>query len=192
MASERLETAEKIVRMTEWNNAEPWEYAESEHKVKDPLAAAKRYVSAQAFLLSWQEGKVPTGWRRPRKLQDFDGKYPQQVIDQVNEKILQRISERNFEKTAQINAILSAMGKCIPITPSTPLDGGFGPLVSSDDDDNKKRLLTKADVNEVKRDFNQFSHQLYEAKSALRVASNTAADVSLRLKALTAVVQAKQ
>lgn len=95
--------------MTEWNEWEAWEYAESEGGANsDTLAAAKRFLSAQSYLLAWVEGKVPTGWRRPRRLADFDGKYPKQVLEKAEGIIAERIAKRNSEQTARINAVLSA------------------------------------------------------------------------------------
>lgn len=109
MASERLDTAEKIVRMTEWDECEAWEYGENESGPHgDSLAAAKRFLSAQSYLLAWVEGKVPTGWRRPRRLADFDGKYPKQVLEKAEVIIAERIAKRNSEQTARINAVVSA------------------------------------------------------------------------------------
>lgn len=200
MASERLETAEKIVRMTEWNEAEPWEYSDAEAQTKDTLAAAKRFVSAQSFLLAWQEGKVPTGWRRPRRLTDFDNKYPQQVLDEASATIAQRIAERNSERTAMINAVLTAArdrdsGSSNNSTSNNPasLDDGQG---NGDKEgskkkatEKKKKMLSKTEVAAVKKDVTQFSHHLFEARSALRTASNAAADALLRINALTAVLQ---
>lgn len=201
MASERLDTAEKIVRMTEWNEGEPWEYAEGEQWPADTLASAKRFVSAQAFLLSWQEGKVPTGWRRARRLADFDGKYPQQVLDAASATIAQRIAERNTERTARINAALTATkGRD---SASSAGDGsvasdmagqtqGDGEKIDKKGDGagvQRNKFLSKTEVAAVKKDFTQFSHHLFEAKSALRTASNAAADAILRTRALSAALQ---
>lgn len=190
MASERIETAEKIVRMTEWNAAEPWEFAEGEVASVDTLAAAKRFVSAQHFLLAWQEGKVPTGWRRPRRLTDFDGKYPKSVVDEAEEFIAERIAARNMQKTAKINAVLSAAGKAKDgcganenISAGLAADEGLKRGKTRE----KKKISAK-DVDAVKKDFAQFSSDLFEAKNALRTAMNAAADVSLRIDALTKTI----
>lgn len=179
MASERIESAEKIVRMTEWNEAEPWEYAEGEVASVDTLAAAKRFVSAQVFLLSWQEGKVPTGWRRPRRLGDFDGKYPQGVVDAAEHIIAQRIEERNMQKTAKINAVISAARTERTAAAAEPA----GRAVAK-----QRGKLSVGDIEGVKKDLSNLSDELFDAKNALRTAMNAAADVSLRLEALSKAI----
>lgn len=168
----RMDDAEKIARMTEWNEHEPWEYSDSdEHSATNNLAAAKRFLAAQSFLLSWQEGKVATGCRRARRLTDFDGEYPQSVVDRAEDIIAERIAVRNMEKTARLNAALSLTEKSASTT-------------------NKKEganevALNKQEIEALKSDFSTFSHDFFEAKSSLNKATAAVADISFRLQALS-------
>lgn len=182
MASEKLDTAEKVMRMVEWSNVDAWEYYEGEQKVRDPLARAKRYVSAQAFLLSWQEGKVPTGWRRPRRLADFEGKYPAQMLETVSEKMASIYNQRNQEKTAQLNLLVSQ---------EKEREENVGQKKPEEihEQARKEDVSTKnvepSDLQGLKKDLASLSHHIFEAKSALKIASNTAADAALRIKAIS-------
>lgn len=197
MASERLDTAEKIVRMTEWNESDTWEYTESEGgDESDTLAAAKRFLSAQSFLLAWLEGKVPTGWRRPRRLADFDGKYPSHVLQNVESIIAQRITERNLQQTARINAVLSAArlrnrGNALAgasgdaTISATPISTAKPAQLPNTSKSPNPKL---SDVLAVKKDFAVFNSQLSDAQSSLRSVANTVAEVTIRLDALTELV----
>lgn len=162
--------AEMIARMTKWNEHEVWEYSEQdEHSAENNLAAAKRFLAAQSFLLSWQQGKVPTGWRRGRRLTDFDGEYPQAVVDQAEDIIAERIAVRNFEKTARLNAAMSSKGK--------------SPDAAEKPEDDVGR--NKQDIEALKSDFSAFSRDFFEAKSSLSKATAAVADISFRLQALS-------
>lgn len=174
MASEDVDLPEKIARMTEWNETEAWEYTEQEAASDgNTLAAAKRFVAAQAFLLSWKEGKVPTGWRRARKLTDFDGEYPQHVVDAAEELISERISERNLQKTAKLNAVVSSKTKSNPAA---------GKNHSAD------VTLTKQQIESLKMEFSKFNHDFFEVKSALSKATTALAEISLRIQAVSEIV----
>lgn len=222
MASERLDTAEKIVRMTEWNEWDAWEYAEGEvGPTGDSLSAAKRFLSAQSFLLAWVEGKVPTGWRRPRRLADFDGKYPKQVLQKAESVIAERIATRNSEQTARINAVVSAARErmrdsagtdasdmtsdqvnvsCLPSevsaknntivsgTPSSLQHAKKEIAVNVTAEEKKPARINMNDVIAVKEELAAFNEQLRDAKTSLRAASDVVAEVTLRLNALSEVV----
>lgn len=170
----KLDDVEKIVRMTEWNDIESWEYSENEETSQENnLAAAKRFLAAQAFLLSWQEGKVPTGWRRPRRLTDFDGKFPQSVVDTAEDVIAERITQRTYQKTARLNAALSAREKSL----------------SEDAKDDKDLETRKKLVEALKTQFSAFNHEFFEVKSLLTAATSAVADITLRTQALSEVIE---
>lgn len=177
MASNTLDDAEKIARMTEWNEHEPWECTETEeHSEENNLAAAKRFMAAQSFLLSWQEGKVPTKWRRARRITDFDGEYPKSVIEEAEDIISERIAARNQEKTARLNAVVSLRSD------------------SSAADNQKDRptsdsTLNTKEVESLKADFAAFNQEFFEAKSALSRVTTAIADISFRVQALSEVLE---
>lgn len=171
MTGEKLDDREMIARMTEWNDMETWEYSENEiSSAENNLAAAKRFLAAQSFLFSWQEGKVPTRWRRPRKLTDFDGKFPQSVVDGAEDIISERIERRNMQKTARLNAALSARGKI-----------QSKPAKSKRDEVE----LRKKRLEALKEDLGTFNRDFFEAKSCLAKATTAVADVSFRIQALS-------
>ncbi|CAN8066746.1 unnamed protein product [Agarophyton chilense] len=166
----KLEDAEMIARMTEWNDIEAWDYSEDEESsAENNLAAAKRFLAAQSFLLSWQEGKVPTRWRRPRKLTDFDGKYPKSVVDEAEDIIAERIAVRNLEKTARLNAVLSARKS------DSLGDGGK----------TRDAVQKKTELDALKTDFAAFNTDFFEAKNCLTKATSSIADISFRIQALS-------
>lgn len=167
--------------MVEWSNVDAWEYYEGEQKVRDPLARAKRYVSAQAFLLSWQEGKVPTGWRRPRRLADFEGKYPAPVLETVSEKMASIYNQRNQEKTVQLNMLVRQEKEREQHVGQKPEE--IHEQARKEDVPTKK--VERSDLQGLKKDLASLSHHIFEAKSALKIASNTAADAALRIKAIS-------
>ncbi|KAI0563935.1 hypothetical protein FGB62_32g129 [Gracilaria domingensis] len=163
-----------IARMTEWNDIETWEYTEGEESsAENNLAAAKRFLAAQSFLLSWQEGKVPTRWRRPRKLTDFDGKYPRSVVDDAEDIIAERIVVKNMEKTIRLNAVLSARK-----SDSIEIDGNR-------DDAGQK----KTELDALKADFAAFNTDFFEAKNCLTKATSSIAEISFRIQALSEVLK---
>lgn len=165
----KLNDAEMIVQMTEWNDMDTWEYTENESPDDNHLEKAKRFLAAQSFLLSWQEGKVPTGWRRPRRLTDFDGKFPQSTVDEAEDIIADRIAERNLRKTERLNAVMSAREK----------------RKSMKKDDSAVAPLNKEQLEHVKADFSTFSHQFFEAKSALTKATSSIAEITFRIQAIS-------
>lgn len=179
MTSTGLNDAEKIVRMTEWNEQETWECSESdEHNEGNHLAAAKRFLAAQAFLLSWQEGKVPTGWRRARRLTDFDGEYPKAVVDAAEDIIAERIAVRNFEKTAKLNAAILSKVKSENKTEQ-------GEQTANVDE----QRTMKKEAEKLKSDLSTFSHDFFQAKSALSKATSAIADISFRIQALSEILE---
>lgn len=170
----KLSDAEMIALMTEWNVIETWEYTDNEEaSAENNLAAAKRFLAAQSFLLAWQEGKVPTRWRRPRKLTDFDGKYPKSVVDEAEDIIAERIAIRNMEKTAKLNAVLSERAK----SEST------GDTLANEK--KQKKMLLDA----LKTDFATFNEEFFEAKNCLTKATAAVADISFRIQALSEVLK---
>lgn len=170
----KLSDAEKIVQMTEWNDVETWDYSEDEESSDDyNLAAAKRFLAAQTFLFCWQEGKVPTSWRRPRRIADFDGKLPRSVIEQAEDMIAENIAERNFKKTARLNAALSARA-----TSSS---------VPGDVDEDAKMSMQQ--LEELKTDMSHFNHEFFEVKSALSKATTAVAEISFRIQAISEVLK---
>lgn len=170
----KLDDAEKIVRMTEWNDIEAWEYTtDEEHTAESNLAAAKRFLAAQSFLLSWQEGRVPTGWRRPRRITDFDGKFPQSVIETAEDLIGDRIAERTYEQTVRLNAVINARKK----------------NASQDRSDAEKKELNKKQIEALKADFSEFNHDFFEVKSALSKATTAIGDITFRVQALSEELQ---
>lgn len=176
MASEQLDDVEKIVRMTEWNEQEPWECSENEEYSKDNnLAAAKRFMAAQSFLLSWKEGKVPTGWRRARKITDFNGEYPKSVIDSAEDVISERIAAKNMEKTIRLNAAVLSRGESSSeaATKRPPSDVA----------------LNKQEIEKLKAEFSTFNLHFFEAKGALSRATTAIADVSFRLQAVSEILE---
>lgn len=182
MTSNELNDAEKIVRMTEWNEQEAWECSDSEEHIEsNHLAAAKRFLAAQAFLLSWQEGKVPTGWRRARRLTDFDGEYPQAVVDAAEDIIAERIAIRNFEKTAKLNAVILSKEKSGNKTEKGEETGKVGKV--------DKEEAKRKEVEKLKSDLTTFSHDFFQAKSALSKATSAIADISFRIQALSEIIE---
>lgn len=178
----KMDDAEKIARMTEWNEHETWEYSDNdEHSATNNLAAAKRFLAAQSFILSWQEGKVATGCRRARRLADFDGEYPQSVVDRAEDFIAERIAVKNMEKTARLNAAMSMKGKA-----SDPKAKGKEKEEGGDD-----VVLSRKELDSLKSDFSAFSNDFFETKSALSKATTAVADISFRLQALSEILKSK-
>ena len=165
----KLEDAEKIVRMTEWNDIETWEYSPDEELTPESnLGAARRFLAAQSFLLSWQEGRVPVGWRRPRRIEDFDGKYPASVIDMAEEIIGDRIAERTYQQTVRLNAVINAREKSATEAEKPPPE-----------------KLDKKQIEGIKSDFSKFNREFFEVKSALSKATAAIGDISFRIQALS-------
>lgn len=171
MASKTMDDAERIARMTEWNEHEPWEYSDNdEHNEENTLAAAKRFLAAQSFLLSWQEGKVPTGWRRARRLGDFDGDYPRSVVDAAEEIIADRIALHNYERTERVKSAISTRAKNQEKRESGEKD---------------LEELNRLELEKLKADMSKFSHEFFQAKSALTKTTSAMADITFRIQALS-------
>lgn len=176
MTQTKLSDAEKLVRMIEWNTNEPWECGAEgdEEPGGDHLARAKRFLAAQSFLLSWQEGKVPTGWRRPRTLGDLSGQYPSSLIDEAEDIIAARIEERNLQRTAKLNNMITARGKAPSLSERQK---------SKDVEDKKMQVI------KLKKEFKTFSDEFFAVKNALSKATTAVADVSFRVQAISEVVK---
>lgn len=159
--SETLDDVEKITRMTEWDAHPAWELDENTN-VDDSLAAAQRYVAAQGFLLSWQEGRVPVGWQRARRLADFDGAYPQHIVDAALDRINDLIAERNNAATKRIARAARHRKTVEALTPKA----------------------SKTDVELISQQFGKFSHAVSEMKVAIESASAAVAELTLKTQAL--------
>lgn len=157
---EELGAVEHIARSVEWELQPEW----SDEQGPDPhLSAAKRYMAAQSFLLSWQEGKVPVSWQRPRRLVDYDGKYPADVVDAAQDRIAELITERNNAANARIQAAAAER---------------------KNSSKKKKNGLQKKEVIQVRRSLVQFNHAYSDLKMAVDKASEAIAELTLRAQAL--------
>ena len=137
-----LSAVERIAQMTEWDDYTVWEYSDADTSVEDKaLAAAQRFLAAQSFLLSWQEGKVPVGWHRPRRLADFDGEFPQETVDAALERINELIAERNEATTRRIAAVTHRRKSL------AKLKGG---------DDEFKCRVQNSEIKALKKEYHNF------------------------------------
>lgn len=157
-----LSDVEKIARSVEWDAQPEWVETSGpdEH-----LAAAKRYMAAQSFLLSWKEGKVPVGWQRARKLTDYDGKYPTDVVDAAQERIADLITERNELANERIQRAADERRA----SAQRAADGS---------------MLARKEVVQVRRQLAAFNQAYFELKNSVDRASDAIAELSLRTQAL--------
>lgn len=160
-----MDVVYKIVNQIEESDFKKWEYSGS--KILSPdeqsLAQAQRFMAAQSFLLSWQQGKVPTGWRRPRRLTDFEGESPH-VLAAAKAVAQARMEERNEDATKRINEMRASA--CAP---------------RSQED---IKPISKKELGDLKNAYSKFSSDLYDINTALANASSTIADLVLRTQAL--------
>lgn len=155
----QLDDVELIARSVEWDAQPEW----VDDGAEESLAAAKRYMAAQAFLLSWQEGRVPVGWHRSRRLTDFDGSYPNQVVDAAEDLINELITERNDAANARIaRAATERRASARTTTPA----------------------LAKKDVAVVSKQLSEFNHAFFDLKAAVAKASDAVGELALRAQAL--------
>lgn len=161
------ELIEKVVTMTEWETSKGWAYDGSTKNTPEEqqLAQAHRFVAAQSFILSWQNGKVPTGWRRPRKLTDFEGKYSQEILDAALTEIQRRNDEKNLSTTARIKELRRLASK--PEAAKPP-----------------PKPISKAEIKALKGAYATFSSDLHDVRTALANASSTIAEIILRTEAV--------
>lgn len=162
-----MDLVEQIVMMVDEDGFKQWECAtpsKADTPEEDSLAQAQRFMAAQSFLLSWQHGKVPTGWRRPRRFADFADESPL-VLGAAKAVAQQRMEDRNAEATSRINERRSlAMAPAADAAPS--------------------RLLTRKEVASLKDAYSKFSSDLYDINTALGNAAAAIAETILRTDAL--------
>lgn len=161
-----MDLVEQIVMMVDEDSFKTWEYSpsKSDSPEDDTLAQAQRFMAAQSFLLSWQQGKVPTGWNRPRRFTDFADESPL-VLGAAKAVAQQRMEDRNAEATNRINNRRSlAMAPAADQTPA--------------------RLISRKEIAGLKEAYSKFSSDLYDINTALGNASAAIAETILRTEAL--------
>lgn len=158
----KLDDVELIARQVEWDPQSEWTMDDG---ADASLAAAKRYMAAQAFILSWKEGRVPVGWQRARRLADFDGSYPSRVVDAAHERINELITERNDAANARIAR--AATERRASSQAQTP-----------------RATLAKKEVAAVSSQLADFNHAFFDMKTAIAKASDAVAELALRTQAL--------
>jgi hypothetical protein len=160
-----MDSVGKIVNMVEEDSFKMWECSGSKTMApeEESLAQAQRFMAAQSFLLSWQKGKVPTGWSRPRRFTDFTGESPL-TLAAARAVALQRMEERNQDATNRINELRSSALAPAAQQPSRP--------------------ISKSEISDLKAAYSKFSSDLYDIHTALSNASATIADITLRTQAL--------
>lgn len=157
-----LSTVEQIAQSVEWDAQPEWS---TENGADKYLARTKRYVAAQTFLLSWQEGRVPVGWQRARRLTDYDGKYPTEIVDAAQDRIAELIAERNNAANARIQQAANER--------RASAQRGADPNV-----------LQRKEVIAVRRQLAQFNTAYFEMKDSVDKASDAIAELALRAQAL--------
>eukprot|EP00172_Hildenbrandia_rubra_P002153 Plantae.Rhodophyta-Hildenbrandia_rubra.ctg28319.p1 GENE.Plantae.Rhodophyta-Hildenbrandia_rubra.ctg28319~~Plantae.Rhodophyta-Hildenbrandia_rubra.ctg28319.p1 ORF type:complete len:190 (+),score=45.10 Plantae.Rhodophyta-Hildenbrandia_rubra.ctg28319:181-750(+) len=175
-----MDDAEKIVEMTQWEDFKRWECS-SENEVapnadEENLLKAQRFISAQSFMLAWQQGKVPVGWIRPRRLDDFNGLYPPKVLDEALDRIEERIAARNEALTAQL-AMKIASG-------SNPMSGAPASekrrAGASGKSSGGAGEVEKKEVERLKKMYGEFNLNVYSTKVALSNASTAVAELLVK------------
>lgn len=161
-----LDDVERIARSVEWDTSPVWELDEGLSVGADPvLAAAKRYLAAQAFLQAQKEGRVPVGWQRPRRLADYDNQYPTHVVDSAVDRINELIMERNDAANARIARAAQDRK-----------DVGKGSKSGG-------RGVSKEEVARVNAEMARFNDAFFELKGSVAKASTAVAELALRIKA---------
>jgi hypothetical protein len=160
------EIVKKIANMTEWTPYTLWEYSTTKPATpeEDSLMKAQRFMAAQSFFLSWQRGKVPTGWLRPRTLADLEGQYSSDSIEAALTYVQRGVEERNRSTTDRIKE-------------KQALPQGQPALATS-------KPISKAEIDDLKDAYQKFSSDLFDIKTALSNASGAIAELSLRTQAL--------
>ena len=181
--SNNVYDVEKIVEMVQWEDFKRWECAsESDSKSntdEENLAKAQRFISAQSFMLAWQQGKVPAGWTRPRRLDDFQGKYPEVVLDEALSRIEERIVERNEALTAHLAKRVAS---------GAPGVGGGAFKMGSE---KEKGKVTKEEIEKLKKFYAQLNSNVYSVKQALSNASAAVAEVVVKTMELEKKIETK-
>lgn len=157
-----LTPVEQIARSVEWDAQPEWS---AENGADKYLARTKRYVAAQTFLLAWQEGRVPVGWQRARRLADYDGKYPTEVVDAAQDRIAELITERNDKANARIQQAANERRESARRAADP-------------------NVLQRKEVIVVRRQLAQFNTAYFEMKDAVDKASDAIAELALRAQAL--------
>uniref|UniRef100_A0A7S1T6K8 Uncharacterized protein n=1 Tax=Compsopogon caeruleus TaxID=31354 RepID=A0A7S1T6K8_9RHOD len=78
---------ERVMAQAEWSPQQAWGYSDAEAGEGSGTEQAVRFVAAQNFLVCWQKGKVPVGWRRPRRVADFVEVYGEDVVIEATRRI---------------------------------------------------------------------------------------------------------
>jgi hypothetical protein len=159
-------TVERIARMTEWTPYKLWECSSTKPATpeEDSLMKAQRFMAAQSFFMSWQRGKVPTGWLRPRILADLEGQYRPDAIEAAVSYVQRGVEERNKLTTDRIKEIQAHPHGQAELPPQKP--------------------ISKAEIDDLKDAYQKFSSDLFDIKTALSNASAAVAELSLRTQAL--------
>lgn len=162
-----MDLVEQIVNMVEEDDVKKWEYqpSKSGSPEEDSLAQAQRFMAAQSFLLSWQTGKVPTGWRRARQFSDFKDESPL-VIGAAKLVAKVRMEERNHDANARIQNFRQSSGK-------------------RSDASEARGVISQAEITGLKEAYSKFSSDLYDINTALSNVTSTIADITLRTQALS-------
>ncbi|KAA8496218.1 hypothetical protein FVE85_2373 [Porphyridium purpureum] len=96
----------RMVAASELVDHKPWVYEEKE---KDGTMQAMRFIAAQQFLLSWQTGKVPVGWSRPRRIEDFQDMYGEEVVKKAQARVANHKKELAEKEQIRLTKFLNAV-----------------------------------------------------------------------------------
>lgn len=163
-----MNLVEQIVTMCEMDDFKQWEYTPSKGGTpeEDSLAQAQRFMSAQSFLMSWQTGKVPTNWRRPRQFADFKDESPL-VIGAAKAVAQARMEERNEDANMRIRQRRNST--------EAPAEAEV----------KDRGMISQAEIADLKEAYSKFSSDIYDINTALANVTSTIADITLRTQALS-------
>jgi hypothetical protein len=157
---------QRILEKVEWETFKSWEHTSkaTASPEEDALLQAQRFMAAQAFLFSWQNGRVPTGWRRPRRLADFEGKCSPAELAAARDAADRDMAARNQSATDRINDLVLNPREAPARPPPKP--------------------ISRKEINDLKEAYTKFSSDLYDIQSALGNAASLIAETSLRTQSL--------
>jgi hypothetical protein len=157
----------EILQKVEWETFKPWEYSNKAtiSPEESGLMQAQRFMAAQAFMFSWQTGRVPTGWRRPRRLADFEEHCTPAEIAAACAAAERDMAVRNRTATDRINDLV-LNPRAAPVKPPP-------------------KLISRQEIEGLKKAYTQFSSDLFDIQSALGNAASLIAEISLRTKSLS-------
>mmetsp|Transcript_13622 Transcript_13622/g.36569 ORF Transcript_13622/g.36569 Transcript_13622/m.36569 type:complete len:872 (+) Transcript_13622:160-2775(+) len=92
----------RIIASSELADFKPYYYEENE---TGGTLQAMRFIAAQHFLIAWQQGKVPTGWKRPRRMDDFKELYGDDVVNRAKERVKQHHAEIAAREKARLSCL---------------------------------------------------------------------------------------